>query len=116
LGALHRHRGALAPDADHEATRAARRSWSVVIACSWCWCSPRRPSAEENGAAEGRENEVAEILQRALRANPTQRTRIRMMRTELARVAASLRQVAWPIAVASNDPDASGPRASLVRR
>lgn len=40
---------------------------------------------------------IAEILSRALRANPTQRTRIRMMRTELARVAASLRDVTWPM-------------------
>lgn len=44
---------------------------------------------------------VAEILSRALRANPTHRTRIRMMRTELARVAASLRDVAWPMSGAS---------------
>ncbi|CAN5862131.1 hypothetical protein BH11MYX4_BH11MYX4_27700 [soil metagenome] len=60
---------------------------------------------------------VAEILQRALRASPTQRTRIRMMRTELARVAASLREVTWPMSGASrwsaapdSSPDASGAR------
>ena len=47
---------------------------------------------------------VAEILERALRANPTHRTRIRMMRTELARVAGSLREVGWPL---SNAPRAA---------
>jgi hypothetical protein len=47
---------------------------------------------------------VAEILQRALRANPMQRTRIRMFRTELARVAPALRDEAWPLAVASRGP------------
>jgi serine/threonine protein kinase len=53
---------------------------------------------------------VAEILQRALRANPTHRTRIRMMRTELARVAASLREVAWPLSSGrqASSPDESG--------
>jgi len=40
---------------------------------------------------------VAEILQRALRANPAHRTRVRMMRTELVRVAALLREVTWPL-------------------
>jgi serine/threonine protein kinase len=40
---------------------------------------------------------LAEILSRALRAAPAQRTRIRMLRTELARVAPSLRQVPWPL-------------------
>ena len=44
---------------------------------------------------------IAEILSRALRANPTKRTRIRMFRTELARVAPALRDVAWPISGAS---------------
>ena len=44
---------------------------------------------------------VAEILQRALRANPSKRTRIRMMRTELSRVAAALRDEEWPISGAS---------------
>jgi len=55
---------------------------------------------------------VAEILQRALRANPAHRTRIRMMRTELARVAVSLREVAWPLSNprdrAPSSPDESG--------
>jgi len=44
---------------------------------------------------------LAEILSRALRANPTQRTRIRMMRTELSRVAPLLREVQWPLSGAS---------------
>jgi serine/threonine protein kinase len=44
---------------------------------------------------------IAEILSRALRANPAQRTRIRMFRTELARVAPALRDVAWPMSGAS---------------
>ena len=54
---------------------------------------------------------VAEILERALRANPTHRTRIRMMRTELARVAGSLREVGWPLSNApraASSPDESG--------
>lgn len=41
---------------------------------------------------------LAEILSRALRANPAQRTRVRMLRTELRRVAPSLRDIPWPIA------------------
>ncbi|MDB4941189.1 MAG: hypothetical protein JWP97_723 [Labilithrix sp.] len=55
---------------------------------------------------------LAEILQRALRANPAQRTRIRMMRTELARVAGALKDEAWPLNAArgSDDPDRSGAR------
>ncbi len=71
---------------------------------------------------------VAELLQRALRATPSQRTRIRMMRTELARVAGGLRGVEWPISGASrwsvppssaqprvgDDPDASGSRRTPV--
>lgn len=40
---------------------------------------------------------LAEILSRALRASPPQRTRVRMLRTELRRLAPSLRDVAWPI-------------------
>jgi serine/threonine protein kinase len=44
---------------------------------------------------------VAEILSRALRANPMQRTRIRMLRTELSRVAQSLQTVTWPMSGAS---------------
>jgi serine/threonine protein kinase len=44
---------------------------------------------------------LAEILSRALRASPTQRTRIRMMRTELSRVALSLADAAWPLASGS---------------
>jgi serine/threonine protein kinase len=44
---------------------------------------------------------VAEILSRGLRANPSQRTRIRMFRTELARVAPMLRDVQWPMSGAS---------------
>ena len=44
---------------------------------------------------------LAEILSRALRANPAKRTRIRMMRTELSRVVPLLREVAWPLSGAS---------------
>jgi serine/threonine protein kinase len=44
---------------------------------------------------------LAEILSRALRANPAARTRVRMFRTELARVAPSLRDLAWPLSGAS---------------
>ncbi|MBX3262492.1 MAG: serine/threonine protein kinase [Labilithrix sp.] len=40
---------------------------------------------------------LAEILSRALRANPAQRTRIRMLRTELARLAPQLRELQWPL-------------------
>jgi len=40
---------------------------------------------------------LAEILSRALRAAPAQRTRVRMLRTELARVAPSLRHLSWPL-------------------
>ncbi len=59
---------------------------------------------------------VAEILQRALRANPSQRTRIRMMRTELSRVAAALRAEEWPISGASRwsaGPDSAPPSAPV---
>jgi serine/threonine protein kinase len=40
---------------------------------------------------------LAEILSRALRANPAHRTRIRMLRTELSRLAPQLRDLAWPL-------------------
>ena len=40
---------------------------------------------------------LAEILQRALRANPAHRTRVRMMRTELARLAPQIKDLAWPL-------------------
>lgn len=40
---------------------------------------------------------LAEILSRALRASPAQRTRIRMIRTELSRVAPQLRELPWPL-------------------
>lgn len=40
---------------------------------------------------------LAEILSRALRASPAQRTRIRMLRTELARLAPQLRDLQWPL-------------------
>jgi serine/threonine protein kinase len=40
---------------------------------------------------------LADILSRALRANPAQRTRIRMLRTELARIAPQLRGLPWPL-------------------
>lgn len=40
---------------------------------------------------------LAEILSRALRANPAQRTRIRMLRTELSRIAPQLRHLQWPL-------------------
>jgi serine/threonine protein kinase len=39
---------------------------------------------------------LAEILSRALRAAPAQRTRIRMLRTELARLAPLVRHLPWP--------------------
>ena len=44
---------------------------------------------------------LAEILSRAMRPNPAQRTRVRMLRTELSRVAPVLRDLAWPLVVAS---------------
>jgi serine/threonine protein kinase len=40
---------------------------------------------------------LAEILSRALRANPAHRTRIRMLRTELSRLAPQLRTLQWPL-------------------
>lgn len=44
---------------------------------------------------------LAEILSRGLRANPMQRTRIRMFRTELSRLAPSLNDAPWPLSGAS---------------
>jgi serine/threonine protein kinase len=44
---------------------------------------------------------LAEILSRAMRPSPAQRTRVRMLRTELARVAPSIRDLAWPVVVTS---------------
>lgn len=40
---------------------------------------------------------LAEILSRSLRANPAHRTRIRMLRTELSRLAPRLRDLQWPL-------------------
>lgn len=40
---------------------------------------------------------LAEILSRALRANPAHRTRVRMLRTELSRLAPQLRELPWPL-------------------
>jgi len=66
---------------------------------------------------------LAEILQRAMRANPAHRTRIRMLRTELQRVVPQLRSLAWPLAngvmwestpygiIDPDDPDESTERA-----
>ncbi len=51
--------------------------------------------AELRARAELRK--LADVLSRALRANPAQRSRIRMIRTELARLAPQLRQLAWPV-------------------
>ena len=51
---------------------------------------------------------IAEILQRALRANPAQRTRIRMLRTELARAFVPLANAQWPLTV--GEADISGAR------
>lgn len=45
---------------------------------------------------------LAEILQRALRANPAHRTRVRMMRTELARLAPQIKDLAWPLRTESS--------------
>lgn len=54
---------------------------------------------------------LAEILSHALRANPAKRTRIRMFRTELARVAPSIKDLAWPLSGASRwtGPPGSNP-------
>ena len=59
------------------------------------------PSGVASLRARPELRKIAEILSRALRANPTKRTRIRMFRTELARVAPALRDVAWPMSGAS---------------
>lgn len=40
---------------------------------------------------------LAEILGRAMRAAPSQRTRVRMIRTDLARVAPQIRDLSWPL-------------------
>jgi serine/threonine protein kinase len=51
--------------------------------------------AELRARAELRK--LADILSRALRANPAHRTRIRMLRTELARLAPQLKDLEWPL-------------------
>lgn len=53
---------------------------------------------------------LAEILSRALRASPAQRTRIRMLRTELSRLGPQLRQLQWPLR--GNDRWESSPYAT----
>jgi serine/threonine protein kinase len=45
---------------------------------------------------------LAEILRRAMRANPAQRTRIRMIRTELGRATSHIRHLPWPLAGVAN--------------
>jgi len=55
---------------------------------------------------------LADILSRGLRANPTQRTRIRMFRTELSRVARQLEVLAWPLSGASRWSAAPPPPSS----
>jgi serine/threonine protein kinase len=40
---------------------------------------------------------LAEILSRALRANPAHRTRVRMIRTELSRLAPQIKDLSWPL-------------------
>ncbi|MBX3232779.1 MAG: serine/threonine protein kinase [Labilithrix sp.] len=40
---------------------------------------------------------LAEILGRALRASPAQRTRVRMIRTELSRLAPQIKDLEWPL-------------------
>lgn len=64
---------------------------------------------------------LASILSHALRANPAKRTRIRMFRTELARVAPQLRNLPWPLTVDTrftgppgSDPDLDGPRSGEI--
>jgi serine/threonine protein kinase len=58
---------------------------------------------------------LAEILSRALRANPAHRTRIRMLRTELGRLAPQLRDLSWPLSTGERtsgeavDPWDTGP-------
>jgi len=44
---------------------------------------------------------LAEILSRAMRPNPAQRTRVRMLRAELARVAPLIKHYHWPVHVDS---------------
>lgn len=71
---------------------------------------------------------LAEVLSHALRANPAKRTRIRMIRTELSRLAPTIRDLAWPLAVAGSssssdrsdrgdrsEPDIASPEASGAR-
>ncbi|AKV04526.1 hypothetical protein AKJ09_11189 [Labilithrix luteola] len=50
---------------------------------------------------------LVEVLSRALRKNPSQHTRIRTMRTDLARVGSTLRDMPWPLT-------GSCPRASQI--
>jgi len=40
---------------------------------------------------------LADILSRALRPNPAHRTRVRMLRTEVSRIAPQLKKLAWPL-------------------
>lgn len=55
---------------------------------------------------------LTEVLSRALRANPAHRTRIRMLRTELQRLAPNLRELSWPLAGRESRPDDVAPEAS----
>lgn len=55
------------------------------------------PLAELRGRAELRK--LAEILSRAMRPMPAQRTRVRMLRTELSRVAPHLKNLSWPLRI-----------------
>ncbi len=62
---------------------------------------------------------LTEVLSRALRANPAQRTRIRMLRTELSRVVPALRDLSWPLVASgrASIPDvgrSSGPDSGRV--
>ncbi len=45
---------------------------------------------------------LADILSRALKRSPTDRPRIRMIRTELGRVGPSLRGLSWPVSVSAH--------------
>ena len=47
---------------------------------------------------------LVDILSRAMKPNPAQRTRVRMLRTELARVAPTLRDLQWPLASSTAVP------------
>jgi serine/threonine protein kinase len=58
------------------------------------------PLAALRGRADLRK--LADILVRALRRNPSDRPRIRMIRTELGRVAPSLRALSWPVSVTAH--------------